>query len=308
MVEVPVIVGSSRLSGVIPVIVGSTGSGKTGVAIEVAREVGRLMGLPEGEVGGEVISADSRAIYKYMDIGTAKPSREDGAVVGRFYDGLVTHWGVDLVEPGERFTVADWKEYAERKIAEIEGRGHLPIVAGGTGLYVDALVFDYQFGKGEGEGGGKKLQEESGSRGKNLQEGSESRGKNLQHRNIEPVDREEMSPKYKVYGIKWEMDELRERLRQRAEGMFNEKLYAETEFLVKKYGWGSQAMKSNIYQFAWEYVEGKCAREEAVARAMYDDYHLAKRQMTWFKRNKEIVWLPLGEVKDAVLSDIEKKL
>ena len=281
----------------IPVIVGPTGSGKTGVAIEIARRA-----------RGEVISADSRAIYKYMDIGTAKPNKEEGAADGEQllphlvrlqnskskalkgvdflnFSGIlsqvgqevvshaspfssVIHWGIDLVEPGERFTVADWKKYAEKKIFEIEERGHLPIVAGGTGLYIDALIFDYQFDV------------------------------------VEPVDRKEMDGRFKVYGIKWEMAELKERLRVRAEQMFNEKLYAETEFLVKKYGWGSQAMKSNIYQFAWEYMEGKCTREEAIMRNVYDDYHLAKRQMTWFKRNKEIIWLPLGQVKDVVLKTV----
>ena len=108
------------------VIVGPTGSGKTGVSIEIAKEI-----------GGEIISADSRAIYKGMDIGTAKPSLEE-------QDG-VPHFGLDLVEPGERFTVADWKVYAEQKILEIRNRGNVPMVVGGTGLYVDSLVFGYHF-------------------------------------------------------------------------------------------------------------------------------------------------------------------
>ena len=118
---------TSSTSNKVIVILGPTGSGKTGVAIEIAKAV-----------GGEIISADSRAIYKGMDIGTAKPSLEE-------QDG-VPHFGLDLVKPGERFTVADFKEYAEQKIAEIRSRGHVPIIAGGTGLYIDALVYDYQFG------------------------------------------------------------------------------------------------------------------------------------------------------------------
>ena len=108
------------------VIVGPTGSGKTSVAIEVAKEV-----------GGEVVAADSRTIYKGMDVGTAKPSLAER--------GGVPHWGFDLVEPGERFTVADGKKYAEERIEEIRGRGHVPLVVGGTGLYVDALIFNYHF-------------------------------------------------------------------------------------------------------------------------------------------------------------------
>lgn len=108
------------------IILGPTGSGKTGVSIEIAKAI-----------NGEIISADSRAIYKSMDIGTAKPTREE--------QREVPHWGLDLVEPGERFTVADWKEYAEQKIKEIKARGHTPIIVGGIGLYIDALIYDYRF-------------------------------------------------------------------------------------------------------------------------------------------------------------------
>ena len=108
------------------IVLGPTGSGKTGISIELAKKL-----------GGEIISADSRAIYKGMDIGTAKPTREEQADI--------PHYGLDLVEPGERFTVADWKTYAEDKIKEIKTKGKLQIIAGGTGLYIDALVFDYHF-------------------------------------------------------------------------------------------------------------------------------------------------------------------
>ena len=98
-----------------PVIVGATGSGKTAVAVAIARKI-----------GGEVISADSRTIFLGMDVGTANPS-----VAER--EG-VPHWGFDLVEPGERFTVKDWKNYAEAVIADAEGRGKVPMVVGGDGV------------------------------------------------------------------------------------------------------------------------------------------------------------------------------
>ena len=238
---------------IIPVIVGPTGSGKTGAAIEIAKKV-----------SGEIISADSRAIYKYMDIGTAKPTAEEQA--------QVPHWGLDLVEPGERFTVADWKAYAEEKIEEILSRGYVPIIAGGTGLYIDALVYDYQF--------------------------SEEAKKNY-------TDREEMSPRYKVFGIFWSTGELRERLKKRIDELFCDDLYKETEFLVQKYGFGSQAMKSDIYQYAWGYIQGQYSLEEAKRLAVLDDYHLAKRQNTWFKRNENIVWLPLEKVVPSVVKCIQ---
>ena len=265
----------SSYNGKVIVIVGPTGSGKTGIAIETALECGRLLGLPDGEIGGEVISADSRAIYKYMDIGTAKPLEDE-------MQG-VPHFGLDLVEPGERWTVSDWKKYAEEKIKEIRDRGHVPIIAGGTGLYVDALVYDYKFMGKTGEKAGENASSEQKS----------------------CSDRQKMVNDYAVFGIKWDNEVLRERLAERVNKLFVQELYDETRFLVEKYGWGSQAMKSDIYQFAWGYFEGKYGLDEAKRLCVLDDYHLAKRQMTWFKRNPEIAWLPLDKIKPAVLKCIQ---
>jgi tRNA A37 N6-isopentenylltransferase MiaA len=170
------------------VIVGPTGSGKTGLAIEVAKIL-----------NGEVISADSRAIYKGMDIGTAKPTIAE-------MDG-VPHFGIDLVEPDERFTVVDFVRYAKQKIAEIRERGKLPIIAGGTGLYVDSLVFNYQF---------DDVVKKTCS------------------------DREEMSSDYIIVGINWPREKLRERLLIRSNKLFEQNIEAETLSMVEKYGWDSQ--------------------------------------------------------------------
>ena len=244
---------SLKKSSKVIVIVGPTGSGKTGVSIRLAKKI-----------GGEIISADSRAIYKGMDIGTAKPLPDE-------QDG-VPHFGIDLVEPGERFTVADWKAYAEQKISEIESRGHVPIIAGGTGLYVDALVYDYSF--------------------------TEKSKKNCS-------DRDKIEQKFLIFGVLTDKEELRERLKKRVKLMFSEELYGETRKLVEKYGWDNQAMKSDIYEFVWKYLQGELSLEEAKEKAFYKDYHLAKRQMTWFKRNEEIVWLPLEKIESTVLKYIQ---
>ena len=235
------------------VIVGPTGSGKTGAAIELAKKI-----------GGEIISADSRAIYKGMDIGTAKPSKEE--------QQGIPHFGLDLVNPGERFTVADWQKYTKEKIGEIKKRGHIPMVVGGTGLYIDSLVYDYHF--------------------------TEDACKNYS-------DREEISSDYLIIGIKWSNEELRSRLEQRVNKLFTQELFDETRELVGKYSWDSQAMKSNFYQFVHQYLEGRISLDEAKKLAVYDDWHLAKRQMTWFKRNHNIIWLPLAEVFSYVLKCIQ---
>lgn len=239
------------------VILGPTGSGKTGIAVKLAKEL-----------NGEIISADSRAIYKDMEIGTAKPSREE-------QDG-VAHYGLDLVEPGERFTVSDWKAYAEDKIKEIKNKGKLPIIAGGTGLYIDALIFDYHFKGPTGQKIGD-FEQKSCS------------------------DRTEIKGEYNLIGIKWSAEELRERLKKRIDLMFTEDLYNETKKLVQKYGWDNQAMKSDIYEYAYKYINGEMTLEEAKEKAFYEDWHLAKRQLTWFKRNQNIIWLPLDKIEDFVI-------
>ncbi|MBR3236480.1 tRNA dimethylallyltransferase [Candidatus Saccharibacteria bacterium] len=245
------------------VILGPTGSGKTGVSIRLAKEI-----------NGEIISADSRAIYKGMDIGTAKPTPEEQAGI--------PHYGLDLVEPGDRFTVSDWKEYAEDRIRDIKARGKVPIIVGGTGLYIDALVYDYHFKGPTGEKIGDFEQKTC-------------------------TDRTEIKGDYLLVGIKYSSEELRSRLKKRIDTMFSDDLYKETEALVKQYGWGSQAMKSDIYQYAWQYLEGKLSLKEAKNLSFYADWHLAKRQMTWFKRNPEIVWLSLEKVYPYVIKYIHNE-
>ena len=214
-------------------------------------------------MGGEIISADSRTIYEGMDIGTAKPTLSE--------QGGVVHYGFDLVKPGERFTVADFKEYTEQKIRTIKSSGKIPMVVGGTGLYIDALVFDYSF--------------------------SEEAKKNY-------TDRASQSNEYVVFGIKVDTEMLRERLTRRIDKMFTQELFSETRELAERYGWDNQAMKGNIYKYAWKYMNGELELEKAKELAVLDDYHLAKRQMTWFKRNKNIIWVSLENLEEFVLKYI----
>ena len=239
------------------IILGPTGSGKTGISVKLAKKI-----------NGEIISADSRAIYKEMNIGTAKPTIEEM--------GNVPHYGLDLVYPGERFTVADWKAYAETKIKDIKSRGKVPIIVGGTGLYIDALIYNYQFKGPTGQKIGDFEQKTCS-------------------------DRKEIKGNYTLIGIKWTADELRTRLKQRIDQMFCDDLYYEVKKLVQNYGWGSGAMKSDIYEYAWKYLQGELTLEEAKAQCFYEDWHLAKRQLTWFKRNPDIVWLDLEKVYPYVI-------
>lgn len=244
------------------VILGPTGSGKTGISIKIAKAL-----------GGEIISADSRAIYKGMDIGTAKPTNKE--------QQGIPHYALDLVEPGERFTVADWKLYAEQKIKDIKARGKVPMIVGGTGLYIDSLIYDYHFKGPTGQKIGD-LEQKTCS------------------------DRQQIKGNYLIIGIDWPTAELRDRLNKRIDQMFCQDLFDETTKLVKQYGWGSQAMKSDIYEYAWKYLQGEMTLEEAKEKCFYEDYHLAKRQLTWFKRNKHIHWLPLEQIYSFVLNNYNK--
>ncbi len=231
------------------VIIGPTGSGKTSLAISIAKKL-----------DGEVISADSRAIYKGMDIGTAKPMPNE-------MNG-VPHYGIDLVEPDERFTVYEFVQYANKKIEQIRKKGKLPIIAGGTGLYVDALVYNYSF-----QDDVKKT----------------------------CSDRKEMSSDFIIIGIDWPREELKNRLLLRSNKLFALEIEAETLLMVEKYGWDSQAMKSDIYPICWEMMRGNITRDEAIKLNAIDDWHLAKRQLTWFKRNKNIIWLPLKDCEEWII-------
>lgn len=264
------------------VILGPTGSGKTAVSLEVARRLDQLnsqqapllrqntgtstrqLALPRG---AEIISADSRAIYQGMDIGTAKPTSAE--------QKQVPHWGLDLVRPGEHFTVADWKHYAEVKIREIAKRGNLPLVVGGTGLYIDALIYDYSFTK--------------------------SAQKNY-------TDRQNLRTNFLTIGVSTSREDLRKKLRQRVDKMFTQELFTETERLVQVYGTQHAAFTADIYRFVWAYLQGKLTLEQAREQAFYVDWHLARRQMTWFRRNPSILWLALEQIPDTVLTYLKTKI
>jgi len=268
------------------VIVGPTASGKSATAMHIAEKF-----------NGEIICADSRTIYKGMDIGTAKPTQEDRH--------RVPHWGLDLVEPGESFTAADFKYYAQQTVEEIRQRGHLPIIVGGTGLYVDGVIFDYEFALTD-----PKLREELEAL--SLEElitycvdNNVSLPENQQNRRyvIRAIERKNISVKRLhepianciIVGITTNRDELRARIAARAEQLFQTGMVEEATLLGKKYGWDSQAMTGNIYRLVKQYLDGEFDEQELKQRFINSDWQLAKRQLTWLKRNQFIHWKSLDD-------------
>lgn len=270
------------------VITGPTASGKTSLAIKTA-----------GKFGGEIICADSRTIYRHMDIGTAKPSKSEQLAV--------PHWGLDLVEPGEYFSVADFKEYALKKINEIRSRGNIPFLVGGTGLYIDAVILDYQFGD--------KVDVDQREKLNNMT--IEQLHKYCNHNNIEIPEnrdnkryvirsiersgcnlsrRQEPTDNTIVVAISTDKAVLRGRIEQRIEQLFDDGVVKEAKMLGEMYGWGGEAFKGNAYRLAREYLSGTMTFEEMRTKLITLDWRLAKRQLTWFKRNNFIKWGSVSEL------------
>jgi len=267
------------------VIVGQTATGKSALALDLAERL-----------GGEIICADSRTVYRDMNIGTAKPSAADQA--------RVPHWGLDLASPAERFTVADFKNYAERAIREIQSRGMLPIMVGGSGLYIDAVLYDFQL-RPVAEPGLRaelealsvdQLQARLAALGLPLPENA--RNPRYLMRAIETADapagtggKSELRPNTVILGLEQDMVIIEERIAARVEQMVADGLVAEVTLLSNKYGWEAQAMQAPGYKAFRDYITGTKTLDEAKAEFVRNDRALAKRQKTWFRRNKSIHWL-----------------
>lgn len=276
------------------VIVGPTASGKTSLAINLAEIY-----------GGEIICADSRTVYKDMDIGTAKPSYEDCQ--------RVPHWGIDLVYPYEYFSAAEFKQYSLKKIEDIRSRNKIPFLVGGTGLYIDAIVFDYKFGN---KSDVKKitllekltieeLWEYCSKNNIELPDNYNNKRyviRCIEQGGINNSRKVEINNNIIVVGISTDRDNLRKRIKDRIEQFFDNNVVEEARILGKIYGWDNRAMSGNIYPILHKYIDNKINIEEAKAEIFYRDWHLAKRQMTWFRRNKNIEWLELNQVPSYIYS------
>lgn len=281
------------------VITGPTASGKTSLAISLAEEF-----------NGEIICADSRTVYKYMDIGTAKPTAADQA--------RVAHWGIDLVEPGERFTAADFKSYADQKIAEIRARGRVPFLVGGTGLYVDSVIFNYTFGSDRNEVLRYELQQKTieelheYSQSKKIPLPENDKNKRYIIRKIENLTEvvesdKELIDNTIVVGIATEKDTLVRNIEKRAEQLFEDGVVEEAKNLGNKYGWDNEAMTSNIYRLIGQCERGDITIDELKQKFLTSDWRLAKRQMTWLRRNKFVQWMTIEQAKPYISGLLAKQ-
>lgn len=281
------------------VIAGPTASGKTALAIRLAHAF-----------HGEIICADSRTVYTGMDIGTAKPTVEERMTV--------PHWGLDLVEPNERFTAAQFKQYTIQKIQKIRERGHVPFLVGGTGLYIDAVIFDFQFASEPDVLFRQRLESMSVEE---LQKYCHNNNILLPHneRNkrylVREIERNGVNDKRKeapiahtyVVGIATHKEVLRTRIEFRTEQLFADNVVNEATMLGKKYGWESEAMKGNIYPLIKQFLDGSINEIELRQRVSFSDWHLARRQMTWFRRNEYVLWADLDEAERVITHVLASK-
>jgi tRNA dimethylallyltransferase len=270
------------------VIVGPTASGKSGLALKAAEEF-----------NGEIIAADSRTIYKGMDIGTAKPSKEE--------QEKVRHWGLDLIEPGEVFSAFEFKKYAGQKISEIQKRGKLPILVGGTGLYVDSILFDFGFVDKADEQLRTELekltiiqlQKQLVERGFKLPMNSQNR-RHL----IRTIEREgktgvsrSLNNNIVIIGLMPPIDYLKERINERAESYFSAGLLEETKGLLNKYTAESLNKTHGIaYIASIKLLKNEISKVEAIELIRKQEWQYARRQRTWFRRNKFIRWFDSSDL------------
>jgi len=282
------------------VIVGPTGSGKTSLALQLAKQF-----------NGEIICADSRTVYKGMDIGTAKPTPQERK--------MIPHHLLDIATPDHPITAADFKSLATEVITKIDNKGKVPFLVGGSGLYIDAVIFDFSF-RGEPNAALRlelaklsvaELQEKVIALGLELPEND----RNPRHlmRLIETGDVRKTNHVLRsntlILGIEVEKEELERRLSERLDIMLANGLEEEVIRLVGIYGWHCPPLQTIGYQEFKEYFDGERSLARVKDAILLHSLQYAKRQKTWFKRNKSIHYLyELDESVDLLTTFLNKKI
>jgi tRNA dimethylallyltransferase len=278
------------------VIAGQTASGKSSLAMRIAQEF-----------NGEIISADSWTVYKHFNIGTSKPTLSQ--------QKAVKHHLLDVRRATDGFNAPMFKQLAAKAIKDIQKRGKLPILTGGTGLYIDSLLYDFGFLESVGNDSREELNQKTipelldlaASRGIDLTD-IDARNKRRIIRDIESggqkPTKQALRPNTLIIGIKLAPDELNQRIEQRVDQMLTEGLEQEVRELSAKYSWDVEPMKGIGYPQWRDYFEGQQTLEQTRQRIISATNSLAKRQHTWFKRSPDIQWFDSAEQAYQALSAI----
>lgn len=278
------------------VIVGETASGKTALSLELAERL-----------DGEIICADSWTVRKGVDIGSAKPTPEERQ--------KVPHHLLDVVGPDEDFTAAVFKRLANKAIKDISDRGKLPIMVGGTGLYVDGVIYDFDFLPA----GDRKEREELNrlSIAKLLERieyskldlgDVDTRNKRRLIRLIETKGmrptRQPLRENTLLIGLKTDRAVIEQRIISRLDDMLAAGLEDEVRGLVERYGWEAEGLKGIGYAQWRGYFEGSQSLPETRSKIIKATFEYAKRQRTWFKRNKSIHWFQTPVDVDKIVESV----
>ncbi|MHB1864978.1 MAG: tRNA (adenosine(37)-N6)-dimethylallyltransferase MiaA [Candidatus Saccharimonadales bacterium] len=283
------------------VVVGETAVGKSELAIKLA-----------SKLNGEIICADSWTVRKELNIGTDKPSKEDQL--------KVNHHLLDIINPCSDFTAAVFKTLALESIHEIASRHKLPIMVGGSGLYIDSVIFDYSFLKPSDPAVRQRLNTlsieqllgEASAKGLKISENIDIRNKRRLIRLIENEGALPKKGKFRdrtlIIGIKQPTNGLMKSIEERVDKMLRDGLEKEVKQLSDKYGWQCEALKGVGYKQWHGYFVGNNTIEETRAQIISATNNLAKKQRTWFKRNKSIHWLKQPVVIEKVVELITTEL
>lgn len=282
------------------ILTGPTAAGKTALSISLAKAA-----------GGEIVSADSMQVYKGMDIGSAKIRREE-------MQGVL-HYLIDVLEPSEEFHVVRFQQMAVQAMEKIWEKGKIPILTGGTGFYIQAVLYAIDFTENGGNDGYRA----------ELQQTAKEQGVEVLHRKLEEVDpasaeiihannvkrviraleyyhqtgepisahnqkeRQKESPyTFAYFVLNDRRDRLYGRIDQRVDEMLEQGLVEEVRALKEKgFHRGMVSMQGLGYKEIMEYLDGECTLEEAVYKLKRDTRHFAKRQLTWFRRERDVIWI-----------------
>ncbi|OWZ83119.1 tRNA (adenosine(37)-N6)-dimethylallyltransferase MiaA [Natranaerobius trueperi] len=302
-------------------IIGPTAVGKTAISLEVAKKI---------PINVEIISADSMQLYKQMDIGTAKPSTSD--------QQEITHHFIDSIDPSEDYSVGRYQEEAKQVIKDIYHRGNLPVVVGGTGLYVNALLYDYSL---------NALPKSSSYREELLErakiQGLQALYNDLQNKDPEAAEKIHPNDKQRIiralevfyqtgepiskrqqrkysspynllfFGLFMDRPLLYERIEKRVDKMIEQGLLGEVKSLLENgYTLELTAMKGLGYKEIGKYLQGEYTFDEAINILKKDTKRFAKRQLTWFRRDPNIKWYDLtnnntGEISNKIVEKVLKE-
>ncbi|MCW9130916.1 tRNA (adenosine(37)-N6)-dimethylallyltransferase MiaA [Bacillus paramycoides] len=301
----------------VAVIIGPTAVGKTKLSIDLAKAL-----------NGEIISGDSMQIYRTMDIGTAKVTTDE-------MDGI-PHYMIDIKNPEDSFSVAEFQERVRKYIREITERGKLPIIVGGTGLYIQSVLFDYQFTDEAGDAIYREQMEKLAlERGveyvhKKLQEVDPESAERIHANNVRRVIRaleifhttgEKMSNQLEkqenellydvsLIGLTMDREMLYDRINLRVDLMIEQGLLEEVKGLHERGVRECQSIQAIGYKELYDYFENRVSLEEAVSQLKTNSRRYAKRQLTWFRNKMDVAWFDVtdGEKTSEILRYIEGKL